>query len=133
MARLKWLQSWKTPKSVMEVRSFLGLVGYYRRFIKNFSSIAIPLTSFTKQDTKFIWSKKCEESLQTLKVCLITPPILSLPNEIELVIYTNASSQGYGRVLMQNGNVISYTSRQLKKHEKNYLTHNLELGATIFF
>lgn len=117
----------------MEVRSFLGLVGYYRRFIKNFSSIAIPLTSFTKQDTKFIWSKKCEESLQTLKVCLITPPILSLPNEIELVIYTNASSQGYGRVLMQNGNVISYTSRQLKKHEKNYLTHNLELGATIFF
>ena len=127
------VMDWKQPKSVTEIRCFLGLAGYYRRFIQNFSTIAIPLTSLTKKDKKFIWDEKCENSFQTLKNCLTTAPILTLPQGIKgFVIYTDASNQGYGAVLMQHGKVIAYASRQLKVHEKNYPTHDLELGAVVF-
>ena len=127
------VMDWKQPKSVTEVRSFLGLAGYYRRFIQNFSTIAIPLTSLTKKDKKFIWDEKCEVSFQTLKNCLTTAPVLTLPQGIKgFVIYTDASNQGYGAVLMQHGKVIAYASRQLKVHERNYPTHDLELGAVVF-
>ena len=127
------VMDWKQPKSVTEIRSFLGLAGYYRRFIQNFSTIAIPLTSLTKKDKKFIWDEKCENSFQTLKKCLTTTPVLTLPQGIEgFVIYTDASNQGNGAVLMQHGKVIAYASRQLKVHEKNYPTHDLELGAVVF-
>ncbi|GAB2236277.1 hypothetical protein Droror1_Dr00028206, partial [Drosera rotundifolia] len=124
---------WPRPTTVTEVRSFLGLAGYYRRFIEGFSSIALPLTNLTRKVTKFVWTDSCEKSFQKLKEKLTTAPILALPSDGEgFVIYSDASYQGLGCVLMQNGRVIAYASRQLKPHEKNYPTHDLELAAVIF-
>ena len=97
------------PKTITEVKSFLGLAGYYRRFIKEFSIIAIPLTSLTKKDKKFIWEEACEVSFKKLKECLTTAPVLTLPEGVDgFVIYTDASNQGYGAVLMQNDKVVAY-------------------------
>ncbi|GJS91026.1 retrovirus-related pol polyprotein from transposon 17.6 [Tanacetum coccineum] len=104
-----------------------------RRFIANFSKIAKPLTSLTQKNQKYEWGKKEEETFQNLKNYLCDAPILSLPDEIEdFVVYYDASNQGLGCVLMQRGKVIAYASRQLKIHEKNYTTHDLELGAVVF-
>ncbi|GKA21670.1 reverse transcriptase domain-containing protein [Tanacetum coccineum] len=132
-SKIEAVKNWKAPTTPSEVQSFLGLVGYYRRFIENFSKIAKPLTSLTQKNQKYEWGEKEEEAFQTLKNKLCDAPILSLPNGIEdLIVYCDASSQGLGCVLMQRGKVIAYASRQLKIHEKNYTTHDLELGAVVF-
>ena len=115
-----------------EVRSFLGLAGYYRRFVKDFSRIAAPLTRLTQKNVKFVWTDKCEHFLQ-LKDLLTSAPILTLPSGDEgYTVYCDASRVGLGCVLMQNGRVIAYALRQLKKHEQNYPTHDLEMAAVIF-
>ncbi|GJS27226.1 putative reverse transcriptase domain-containing protein [Tanacetum coccineum] len=107
--------------------------GYYRRFIANFSKIAKPLTSLTQKNQKYVWGVEQEEAFQTLKNNLCEAPILSLPDGVEdFVVYCDASNQGLGCVLMQRNKVIAYASRQLKIHEKNYTTHDLELGAVVF-
>ncbi|GJW74823.1 putative reverse transcriptase domain-containing protein [Tanacetum coccineum] len=107
--------------------------GYYRRFIINFSKIAKPLTSLTQKNQKYVWGVEQEEAFQTLKNNLCDAPILSLPDGVEdFVVYCDASNQGLGCVLMQRNKVIAYASRQLKIHEKNYTTHDLELGAVVF-
>ncbi|GJU77683.1 putative reverse transcriptase domain-containing protein [Tanacetum coccineum] len=117
---------------------FLGHVvnqnaGYYRRFIANFSKIAKPLTSLTQKNQKYVWGVEQEEAFQTLKNNLCDAPILMLPDGVEdFVVYCDESNQGLGYVLMQRGKVIAYASRQLKTHEKNYTTHDLELGAVVF-
>ena len=109
------------------------LAGYYRRFIKDFSKIAGPMTELTKKSGKFIWSYKCEKSFQKLKRRLTRAPVLTLPNgKDSFVVYTDASKEGLGCVLMQNGKVIAYASRKLKPHERNYPTHDLELAAMVF-
>ncbi|KAL0560316.1 hypothetical protein IC582_000717 [Cucumis melo] len=124
--------NWERPISATEVRSFLGLAGYYRRFIEDFSRLALPLTALTRKNVKFEWSDKCEQSFQELKKRLVTAPILALPvTGKDYVIYCDASRLGLGCVLMQNGNVIAYASRQLKEHECNYPTHDLELAAVV--
>ena len=116
-----------------EVRSFLGLAGYYRRFVQDFSIIAKPMTRLTEKGVPFIWMDNCETSFQTLKDKLVNPPILVLPESGKrFTVYTDASRVGLGCVLMQNGKVIAYASRQLKKHERNYPTHDLELAAVVF-
>ena len=89
--------------------------GYYRRFIENFSKIAKPLTDLLKKDKKFVWSEKAEEAFQVLKTKLTTAPVLVLPNTSkDFVIFCDASLQGLGCVLMQDGHVVAYASRQLK-------------------
>ncbi|WVZ49845.1 hypothetical protein U9M48_001171 [Paspalum notatum var. saurae] len=103
--------NWKQPETVTEIRSFLGLVGYYRRFIKDFSKTAKPMTSLTK--------KECE--------VLLAQPDVTKPFDV----YCDASGNGLGCVLMQEGRVIAYASRQLRKHEANYRTHDLELAAVV--
>ncbi|KAA0051348.1 reverse transcriptase [Cucumis melo var. makuwa] len=124
--------NWERPTSATEVRSFLGLAGYYRRFIEDFSQLALPLTALTRKNVKFEWLDKCEQSFQELKKRLVTTPILALPViGKDYVIYCNASRLGLGCVLMQDGNVIAYASRQLKEHECNYPTHDLELAAVV--
>jgi len=118
---------------VTEVRSFLGAVGYYRRFVKNFLKITSPLTNLLKKTTKFEWSNKCEEAFQELKRRLTTAPILTLPKEgKEYTIYSDASKNRLGCALIQDDKVIAYASRQLKPYEKNYPTHDLELVAVVF-
>ncbi|KAL0549679.1 hypothetical protein IC582_014166 [Cucumis melo] len=132
-AKIEAVTGWTRPSTVSEVRSFLGLAGYYRRFVENFSRIATPLTQLTRKGAPFVWSKACEDSFQTLKQKLVTAPVLTVPDGSgSFVIYSDASKKGLGCVLMQQGKVVAYASRQLKSHEQNYPTHDLELAAVIF-
>ncbi|GJZ07148.1 putative reverse transcriptase domain-containing protein [Tanacetum coccineum] len=109
------------------------LAGYYRRFIEGFSKIAKPMTKLTQKKVKFEWGDKQEAAFQLLKQKLCSAPILALPEGSEdFIAYCDASKKGLGAVLMQREKVISYASRQLKIHEKNYTTHDLELGAVVF-
>ncbi|GKD77351.1 putative reverse transcriptase domain-containing protein, partial [Tanacetum coccineum] len=132
-SKIEAVKNWKAPTTPSKIRSFLGLAGYYRCFIVNFSKIAKPLSSLTQKNKKFEWGAKQEEAFQTLKDNLCNALILSLPDGIEdFVVFCDALNQGLGCVLMQRGKVISYALRQLKIHEKNYTTHDLELGALVF-
>ncbi|XP_022040541.1 uncharacterized protein LOC110943093 [Helianthus annuus] len=129
-SKIDAIMKWVSPKNPTEIRSFLGLAGYYRRFIQDFSNIALPLTKLTRKKEKFVWGKEQDEAFQLLKEKLSRPPVLTLPNGTEdLVVYSDASHQGLGCVLMQRGRVIADASRQLKPHEVNYPTHDLELAA----
>ncbi|KAA0050673.1 pol protein [Cucumis melo var. makuwa] len=132
-AKIEAVTDWTRPSTVSEVRSFLGLAGYYRRFVENFSHIATPLTQLTRKGAPFVWSKACEDSFQNLKQKLVTAPVLTVPDGSgSFVIYSDASKKGLGCVLMQQGKVVAYASRQLKSHEQNYPTHDLELAAVVF-
>ncbi|WVZ52851.1 hypothetical protein U9M48_003870 [Paspalum notatum var. saurae] len=123
--------NWKQPETVTEIRSFLGLAGYYRRFIKDFSKTVKPMTSLTKKNAKYLWSPKCEE-VTSLKKSLTSAPVLAQPNVTKpFDVYCDASGNGLGCVLMQEGRVIAYASRQLRKHEANYATYDLELAAVV--
>ncbi|KAL0549247.1 hypothetical protein IC582_013728 [Cucumis melo] len=132
-AKIEAVTGWTRPSTVSEVHSFLGLAGYYRRFVENFSGIATPLTQLTRKGVPFVWSKACEDSFQNLKQKLVTAPVLTVPDGSgSFVIYSDASKKGLGCVLMQQGKVVAYASRQLKSHEQNYPTHDLELAAVVF-
>ena len=109
------------------------MAGYYRRFIQNFSKIAVPLTNLTKKTVPFVWCYKCQEAFDVLKEKLTIAPVLIIPNpDKRFLVYTDASLLGLGGVLIQERQVVAYASRQLKIHEKNYPTHDLELAAVIF-
>ncbi|GJV23477.1 putative reverse transcriptase domain-containing protein [Tanacetum coccineum] len=132
-AKIESIKDWASPKTPTEIRQFLGLAGYYRRFIEGFSKIAKPMTKLTQKNMKFDWSEKAEAAFQLLKQKLCSAPILALPEGSEnFMVYCDASRKGLGAVLMQREKVIAYASRQLKIHEKNYTTHDLELGAVVF-
>ncbi|GJT57245.1 retrovirus-related pol polyprotein from transposon TNT 1-94 [Tanacetum coccineum] len=132
-SKIEAVKNWKAPRTPTEVRSFLGLAGYYRRFIENFSKIAKSLTILTQKSKTFDWGEEQELAFQTLKDKLCNAPVLALPDRPEdFVVYCDASGIGLGCVLMQRGKVIAYASRQLKIHEENYTTHDLELGAVVF-
>nr|GFB46951.1 putative reverse transcriptase domain, ribonuclease H-like domain, aspartic peptidase domain protein [Tanacetum cinerariifolium] len=110
-----------------------GLAGYYRRFIEGFSKIAKPMTKLTQKKVKFEWGDKQEAAFHLLKQKLCSAPILALPEGSEdFIIYCDASNKGLGAVFVQREKVISYASRQLKIHEKNYTTHDFELEAVVF-
>ncbi|CAN4106298.1 unnamed protein product [Withania somnifera] len=109
-------------RTATKIRSFLGLAGYYRRFVEGFSSIYAPLTKLTHKETRFRWNDACERSFQELKNKLTSTPVLVLPK----------ARTGMRVVLMRHGRVIAYASRQLRPHEKNYPTHDLELAAVVF-
>ncbi|GJS86156.1 putative reverse transcriptase domain-containing protein [Tanacetum coccineum] len=132
-AKIESIKDWASPKSPTEIRQFLGLAGYYRRFIEGFSKIAKPMTKLTQKKVKFVWGDKQEAAFQLLKQKLCSAPILALPEgSKDFIAYCDASKKGLGVVLMQREKVIAYASRQLKIHEKNYTTHDLELGAVVF-
>ncbi|TYK12237.1 pol protein [Cucumis melo var. makuwa] len=132
-AKIEAVINWPRPSTVSEIQSFLGLAGYYRRFVEDFSRIASPLTQLTRKGTPFVWSPACESSFQELKQKLVTAPVLTVPDGSgSFVIYSDASKKGLGCVLMQQGKVVAYASRQLKSHEQNYPTHDLELAAVVF-
>ena len=123
---------WKQSKNVTEVRSFLGLAGYYRRFIEDFSRILRPMKQLIKKEKKFEWTAAYENSFQELKKRLTTAPVLILPDiRKDFKLYCDASKQGLGCVLMQEGKVVAYASRQLRTHEENYPMHDLELAAVV--
>jgi hypothetical protein len=118
--------------SVGDIWSFLGLARYYRRFIKGFSKISKPMTKLLEKDKKFDWTSACKASFQELKKRLTTALILVMPNmEKSFSIYCDMFGQGLVCVLMQDGHVVVYASRQLRKHEAHYLTHDLELATVV--
>ncbi|KAJ8761816.1 hypothetical protein K2173_004665 [Erythroxylum novogranatense] len=131
--KIEAVVKWEAPKNVAEVRSFLGLAGYYRRFVEGFSLIAAPLSKLTRKNQKFEWTEECQSSFEKLKNRLTTAPILTLPyGDDGYIMYSDASRKGLGCVLMQGEKVIAYASRQLKPYEMNYPIHDLELAAIIF-
>ncbi|GJX95669.1 putative reverse transcriptase domain-containing protein [Tanacetum coccineum] len=132
-AKIESIKDWASPKTPTEIRYFLGLAGYYRRFIEGFSKIPKSMTKLTQKGVKFDWGAKAEAAFQLIKQKLRSAPILALPEgSKDFIVYYNASIKGLGAVLMQREKVISYASRQLKVHEKNYMTHDLELSAMVF-
>ena len=131
--KISAIVEWKPPRNVSEVRIFLGLAGYYHRFVKVFSMIASPMTKLLQKDVKFEWTEECQQSFEKLKKCLTEAPVLVQPkSRKEFVVYSDASLSGLGCVLMQEGKVIAYASQQLKPHEQNYPTHDLELTTIVF-
>ena len=131
--KIEVIIEWKPPRNVTEVRSFLGLVGYYRRFVKGFSMTAAPMKRLLQKNVRFDWSEKCLASFEKLKSFLTEAPVLTQSTYgKEYVIFSDASLNGLGCVLMQEGKMVAYASRQLKQHEKNYPTHDLELAAIVF-
>jgi hypothetical protein len=131
--KIRAVTDWKRPETVTEIRSFLGLAGYYRRFVLGFSQLAAPLTKLLHKGVKFEWGAPQDQSFEELKNRLVTAPVLAMPiTDEEYTVYTDASGSGLGCVLMQKDHVIAYASRQLRSHEQNYPTHDLELAAVIF-
>ncbi|GJT23486.1 putative reverse transcriptase domain-containing protein [Tanacetum coccineum] len=133
-AKIESVKDWASPKTPTErFVNFSPCWGSNRRFIEGFSKIAKPMTKLTQKKVKFEWGDKQEAAFQLLKQKLCSAPILALPEGSEdFIVYCDASIKGLGAVLMQREKVISYASRQLKIHEKNYTTHDLELGAVVF-
>nr|XP_025661544.1 uncharacterized protein LOC112757153 [Arachis hypogaea] len=132
-SKVEAVMKWERPTTVTKVRSFLGLARYYRRFIEGFSRIALPMTKLTRKEVPFVWTSGCEESFLTLKQRLTSAPVLILSEPHEpFEVYCDASLKGLGCMLMQHQNMVAYTSRQLRPHEVNYLTHDLELVAIVF-
>jgi hypothetical protein len=120
------------PTTTSEIRSFHGFAGYYRRFIKDFTKIAKPMMKLLEKNTALKWIAECQASFEELRKCLTSTPVLVLPElTMKFYIYCDASHRWLGCVLMQEGQVVCYASRQLKKHEENYPTHVLELAAVV--
>jgi hypothetical protein len=130
--KVKDILEWKPPTTVHLVQSFLGMAGYYRRFILDFSKISKPITELLKNSVKFNWMPECNEAFEKLKKLLTTAPVLAQPDIVKpFDVYCDASGTGIACVLMQEGRVIAYASRQLKRHEEHYPTHDLELAAMV--
>jgi len=130
--KVKDVLEWEAPQNVCEIRSFFGMAGYYRRFIEGFSKIARPLTKLLEKGSRFVWTAECQASFDELKKRLTSAPVLIMPDvQKSFSVYCDASRQGLGCVLMQEGHVVAYASRQLRKHEVNYPTHDLELAVVV--
>jgi hypothetical protein len=130
--KIEAIREWSAPNNVTEVRSFMGLVGYYRRFIEGLSKISHPITSLQRKGMKFQWTLDCERSFQHLKQLLTSSPILRITDRNEdFIVYRDACKEGLGGVLSENGFFICYKSRNLKDHERNYATHDLELESIV--
>jgi hypothetical protein len=130
--KVKDVLDWVVPHTVKEVRSFLGLAGYYRRFIENFSKIAKPLTFLLEKGVDFSWTDERQMAFDELKKRLTTAPVLTLLDQSKrFTVYCDALKDGLSCFLMEEGRVIAYGSRQLRRHELNYPTHDLELAAVV--
>jgi hypothetical protein len=130
--KVQEVMNWKPPTTVRQIRSFLGLAGYYQRFIPDFSRIAKPLTELLKKGVKYEWSHKCEDAFHTLRQQLTTAPVLAQPDNTKpFEVYCDASGTGLGCVLMQDNRVIAYASQALRPHEQKYPTHDLELADVV--
>ena len=133
LEKVEAVMSWEKSKSIFEIRNFLGLAGYYRRFIEDFSRLTAPMKRLTRREVKFEWNGLCEKAFLELKRRLTSSPIMIVPEMGQkYTVYCDASKDGLGCVLMQFGRVMAYGSRQLKNHEQSYPTHDMELVAIVF-
>jgi hypothetical protein len=130
--KVKDVLDWMPPTTVSEIQCFLRLAGYYRRFKKEFSKIAKPMTKLLEKNKAFEWTSECQASSEELKKCLTSAPVLVLSDLTKKFnIYCDTSRRELGCVLMQEGQVVCYASRQLRKHKANYPTHDLELATVV--
>jgi hypothetical protein len=130
--KIEAIKGWIEPRNFTEFISFMGLVGYFRIFIKGFSNIAIPITSLQNKGVKFEWTLKCEERFQQLEGILKTAPILKIVDTDEdFVVCIDACKEGLGGILSQKYHVVCYESKKLKDHESNYATHDLDLAKIV--
>lgn len=131
--KIKAVLEWPVPKNISKVTSYMGLAGYYQKFLELFSKIAFPIISLQRKGKKYEWTKKCQVAFDQLEKKLTTTPILRVPNPNgEFEVITDALGEGLGGVLMQEGKVIAYESRKLKPYEQNYASHDLELAAVVY-
>lgn len=137
-SRSESIKNYPTPKNAKNIKQFLGLASYYRKFIRNFSELAAPLNKLTHKDVKFLWSMECENAFRNIINCLLNPPILAFPDYSKrFKLTTDASNIGLGAVLSQNDEngdekVVAYASRTLQCAEKNYSTTEQELLAIMW-
>ena len=136
--KISCVKEWPVPSTVTEVRSFVGLASYYRRFVKDFSELASPLHELTKKNAQFYWNEDCQKSFEELKLRLISSPILAMPrDEGKYFLDTDASGRAIGAVLSQEQDgqerVIAYASRMLSGPERNYCVTRQELLAIVYF
>jgi hypothetical protein len=130
LENIKTIEEMPTPRNVAEVRSSMGLEGYYRIFIGGLSHISHPITSLKNKGARLEWTSVCARSFQHLKSLLTSAPILRIvDSDADFIVCTNACKEGLGGVLSHNGHVVCYKSRKLKEHERLYATHDLELAA----
>ena len=117
LEKIEAIMNWPTPRNVIDVRSFMGLAGYYMRFIEGFSKFAHSITSLQKKGIKVEWTTICEESFQQLKNLLTSAPVLKIAYlEKDFVVCIDACNQGLGGFLMQENHAVCYESRKLKEH-----------------
>lgn len=130
--KIKTIMDWPVRRDVEDIRSFMGLAGYYKQFVEVFSRVEYPITSLQKKGRAFRWTPECQKKIEQLKHLLTIAPILNIvdPNK-EYVVCTDARKEGVGGVLMQEGKLIAYESRKLKEHEQKYSAYDLELAAVI--
>jgi hypothetical protein len=132
LKKVATILDWKTPKDVRGIKSFIGMADYYQCSIEGFSKIVRPMTALLAKKVEFKWTPACQESFETLKKKLKTTPVLILPDVHKpFSMYCDASYTRLGCMIMQEGRVVAYSSWQLKIHEKNYPTHDLELAAVV--
>lgn len=132
MEKVKAIRDWNTPKNVSQLRSFLGLANYYRRFIRDYSKRAVALTNLLKQDRTWEWDRQCEASFQDLKLAVTKDPVLALPDITKpFEVQTDASDYALGGVLLQDGHPVAYESRKLNDTESRYSAQEKELLAIV--
>ena len=132
LKKVEAVMSWERPKLVFEIRSFLGLAGYYRRFIEDFSRLSTPMTRLTRKEVKFEWNDLCKRAFQELTRKLTLAPIMIfLERGRRYTVYCDASKDRLGCVLIQSERVVAYGSRQCKNHDQSYLAHEMELAAIV--
>jgi hypothetical protein len=137
-AKIRDVEEWPTPVSLKEVRGFVGLCSYYRRFVKDFGKIAAPLTSLSEKGRKFVWTEECQQAFKTLKGLLTSAPLLAMPNDTDtFILDTDASQYAIGAVLSQiqsdGERPVAYASRKLSRAEVNYCVTRKELLAVVYF
>ena len=131
--KIETIMRWPKSTAMTEVRSFLGLTVCYRKFVQDFSKILAAMTQLTIKGKPFVWTPACEKSFQELKRRLATALVPIVPHESgNLVVHSDISMKGLGCVLMKNGKVIAYDSRQLKDYEHDYPTYDLKLAVVVF-
>jgi hypothetical protein len=132
LGKVREVMNWMPPMNIWGIGSFLGLAGYYHRFIKDFSKITKPMTWLLEKGKTFKWTQDCQASFEELKKYLTTAPVLILPDlSKKFDIYCDATRQGLWCILMQDSQVVSYASHLLRKHKENYPTHDLELAVAV--
>jgi hypothetical protein len=130
--KIQAIVEWTTPKSVPELRSFLGLANYYRRFIEGYSKKTTPLSDLLKKSQRWEWTVDCQQAFEKLKTAVASAPVLGLPDfEKPFEMHTDASDRAIGGVLVQEGHPVAFESRKLNDAEQNYSTHEKEMTTVV--